>query len=179
MPFVFSPSMLTFYDAGNMAAYLAAGTWPSDPVPVSDDTVSMFIAIPPDGFILGADGNGQPAWVPKPPPPPLTRGEIAANATDAGMTLQSIAHPELNKTWALDSVTQRDIQGLALGIGVGFGFPNKQPVFGYYTKHGEQVPLTSETVVVLYNAMVLYVLALRMYESGQTDDLPPNPFPVP
>lgn len=64
MPSLFSKSNLAFYDQRLKRRYVSAGTWPADCVELTDDQYSKFTKAPPDGFKLGADDRGMPAWVP-------------------------------------------------------------------------------------------------------------------
>jgi hypothetical protein len=72
MAIVFSPSTGNFYADDLRDAYDKAGTWPSDGVPVSDDTWQTFIGKPPDGKVRGAV-NGAPGWVNAPAAPPTPK----------------------------------------------------------------------------------------------------------
>lgn len=75
---VFSPSRLAFFAPDLQADYMAAGTWPSDGVVISNDAWHIFTSTPPAGQKLGADANGFPSWVldngsPAPTPQPVTK----------------------------------------------------------------------------------------------------------
>jgi len=176
--YTFSPSLLSFYPNELRAEYEAAGTWPSDGVSITEDTFRTYREPPPDGFVLGIDGYNQPAWVTAPPAPPPTRAQLAQAALDAGMQLESASHPEANAVYALDDVTQRQLQGLALAANGGLGFPNGQSTFDYPDKAGNPVTLDQTTVVIVYRAMASYVYTISQYAADVAADLPPNPYPV-
>ncbi|AYN25787.1 tail fiber assembly protein [Buttiauxella sp. 3AFRM03] len=76
--FYFSAFTLGFYHASLKEDYELAGTFPEDVVQVSDKIVDGFMQAPPEGKMLGADSQGNPAWVDV---PPLTPGELAAIAS--------------------------------------------------------------------------------------------------
>lgn len=65
----YSPSENTFYPSSLKSAYVAAGSWPEDALPVSREEYSKYGGqAPPEGMKRGADENGRPIWVPIPPP---------------------------------------------------------------------------------------------------------------
>lgn len=43
--------------------YKASGMWPEDLVGVTNETVEMYTAQPPDGMCRGSDKNDNPVWV--------------------------------------------------------------------------------------------------------------------
>lgn len=59
----FSPSTRSFYLAGIKAAYVAAGTWPTDAIVVTDDVFKQYgLTVPKAGYMIG-ETNGAPSWV--------------------------------------------------------------------------------------------------------------------
>lgn len=65
---VYSPSTKAFYPTAIKDLYVAAGSWPNDAVPVTDETFAAYgLTAHPPGKTRGADANGQPIWVDLPP----------------------------------------------------------------------------------------------------------------
>jgi hypothetical protein len=73
MKYFFSVKTMAFYPVILKADYVRSGSWPEDGVEVTDDIYNEFNSLTPDNSMLGADENGFPIWVPR---PPLTRNQI-------------------------------------------------------------------------------------------------------
>jgi hypothetical protein len=62
--YLFSKSTLSFYPIALLDAYNNADSLPYDTVSCADDEAEEFVGrTPPEGYELGADINGRPAWV--------------------------------------------------------------------------------------------------------------------
>lgn len=68
MNYYFSPSRNEFVATAFQPDYEAAGTWPTDGVPVSDADFATYSGPAPAGQMRGADSTGNPVWVPVPAP---------------------------------------------------------------------------------------------------------------
>ncbi|WP_036771395.1 tail fiber assembly protein [Photorhabdus australis] len=66
--YVFSASNKAFYPISLQQDYIEAGSWPNDPVPVTDDIFNEFSGIPPTGKIRFSGKDGLPCWEDIPPP---------------------------------------------------------------------------------------------------------------
>lgn len=103
---MFSPSKTAFYSEDYKEAYVTAGNWPDDLVPVSDDVLSKFVGVCPEGKVLGADSNGKPKWVNAPAP---TKED---NKNKKEMLLQDVVAIINNNQWvgrlALDRISDED-----------------------------------------------------------------------
>lgn len=75
--YVFSPVSNLFYPVALRGDYEKAGSWPADPVSVSDDVYFEFSGMPPEGKIRRYDANGMPCWVDA---PPKSKEELIAEA---------------------------------------------------------------------------------------------------
>lgn len=62
MSYFFSPSEICFFPAAIKGLYDAAGSWPADAVPVSDEVFSEFSKESPSGKKRGVV-DGMPTWV--------------------------------------------------------------------------------------------------------------------
>lgn len=74
--FVFSSEKSCFYSQAWRDAYISNNTWPIDAVDVTDEIYYKYSCTPPEGKVLGTEGN-QPTWVDCPPP---TQKELIAAA---------------------------------------------------------------------------------------------------
>lgn len=90
---MFSPSKAAFYSEEHKEAYIAAENWPDDLIPVSDEVLSKFVGVCPEGKVLGADANGEPKWVNAPTP---TKED---NVTKRDMLLQNVVAIINNNQW--------------------------------------------------------------------------------
>jgi len=68
MKICFSASTLWFYDLEEKEQYAAGVGWPTDAVEISNEEWKAYTQISPEGYILGSDSSGKPAWVLVPPP---------------------------------------------------------------------------------------------------------------
>lgn len=67
----FNAANLSFYPYSMKSDYEASGTWPENGVDISEFVFADFkLSEPPVGTQLGSDPNGNPCWVPIPPPTP-------------------------------------------------------------------------------------------------------------
>ncbi|MDM8889375.1 tail fiber assembly protein, partial [Escherichia coli] len=46
---------------------ISAGSWPENGADVDDETMAIYTGVAPEGKTLGADKNGNPAWIDIPP----------------------------------------------------------------------------------------------------------------
>jgi hypothetical protein len=121
---VFSPSLLAFYAVELRAAYDLSGSWPGDAVDVTDQVWMQYIGTPPDGMVLGADGLGQPTWVPLPEPPAPTQAQLAAIMLARGIEITSNSNPTLDGTYPCDAQSNSDDGNLLAAITAGLSLPN-------------------------------------------------------
>ncbi|MCW7549354.1 tail fiber assembly protein [Photorhabdus sp. APURE] len=75
--YVFSALNKTFYPVSLQQDYIQAGSWPNDPISVTDDIFHTFSGIPPEGKILSCGEDALPCWEDIPPP---TKEELIAIA---------------------------------------------------------------------------------------------------
>ncbi|WP_445497116.1 tail fiber assembly protein [Photorhabdus sp. SF281] len=75
--YVFSASNNAFYPLLLQKNYIKAGSWPNDPVPVTDDIFNEFSGMSPKGKRLSSGADGLPCWEDIPPP---TKEELIAIA---------------------------------------------------------------------------------------------------
>ncbi|EHM50629.1 tail fiber assembly protein [Yokenella regensburgei] len=64
--YVFSTVNNLFYPVALRGDYEKVGSWPADPVNVSDDVYFEFSGIPPEGKIRRSNASGMPCWINKP-----------------------------------------------------------------------------------------------------------------
>lgn len=122
---VFSPSLLGFYAKTMYARYVAAGSWPPDPVDITDEVWGQYAgASPPPGQMLGSNSAGQPAWVDLPPPPPPTQAQLAMAMLATGFAVVSTASPELSATYPCDQNTTTTDANLLGALTAGLELPN-------------------------------------------------------
>ncbi|MCZ5377361.1 tail fiber assembly protein [Escherichia coli] len=57
----------SFYPKALKEVYISAGSWPENGVDVDDETMAIYTGVAPQGKTLGADKNGNPAWIDIPP----------------------------------------------------------------------------------------------------------------
>ncbi|EOW6510879.1 tail fiber assembly protein [Cronobacter malonaticus] len=77
MNYLYSPEQNAFFAAELEDDYRAAGTWPEDTIPVSDEIYDALIQGQMDGKIITHDDNGQPVLI---DPPPPSHDELVADA---------------------------------------------------------------------------------------------------
>ncbi|PQQ38495.1 tail fiber assembly protein [Photorhabdus laumondii] len=66
--YVFSALNKAFYPLSLQQEYIEAGSWPNDPISVTDDIFNTFSGIPPTGKILSSGEEDLPCWEDIPPP---------------------------------------------------------------------------------------------------------------
>ncbi|CAQ83407.1 MULTISPECIES: tail fiber assembly protein [Photorhabdus] len=66
--YVFSTLNKAFYPLSLQQDYIEAGSWPNDPILVTDDIFYKFSGMPPIGKILSSGEDGLPCWEDIPPP---------------------------------------------------------------------------------------------------------------
>lgn len=80
MEYVYSATNNSFYPVDMKYDYVAAGSWPTDGIEVSEKVFKKYVLnSPPDGKVRGAGDDGLPAWIDI---PPLTKKENIAKADD-------------------------------------------------------------------------------------------------
>ncbi|NRN29072.1 tail fiber assembly protein [Photorhabdus heterorhabditis] len=90
--YVFSASNKAFYPISLQQDYIEAGSWPNDPVPVTDDIFNEFSGIPPTGKIRSSGEDGLPCWEDIPPP---TQEELISIAEIQRKQFISLANKEI------------------------------------------------------------------------------------
>lgn len=75
--YIYSPSQNIITPVMLKKYYVAAGTWPSDSVNISDETAFEFSQQYPAGKTMAHDDNNQPCWIDLPPP---TKEELVVEA---------------------------------------------------------------------------------------------------
>lgn len=58
----------SFYLFAMKEVYEEAGSWPVNGADVDDETMAIYTSVAPKGKTLGADKDGNPAWLDIPPP---------------------------------------------------------------------------------------------------------------
>ncbi|MEM8257738.1 tail fiber assembly protein [Morganella morganii] len=71
-----------FYSHGLKEEYLKAGNWPENGVDISDEERAGFMQ--KLGFFVGADKEGNPVWIPEPPP---TKEQLIEQAEEQKQSL--------------------------------------------------------------------------------------------
>lgn len=99
MNIFFSATTLWFYDAADKEKYEAGIGWPADATPIDNTTWGKYTSVPPEGFQLGSSTDGQPTWIPVPPP---TQEKLIAQAEQEKQALRSVADSEIS--WRQDAV---------------------------------------------------------------------------
>lgn len=82
----------SFYPEVLKDDYLRAGTWPEDPVPVSDDDYCRLLSGCADGKIIEGDETGKPVLV---DPPPETPEQYAARAAEKKRHLAEVSEARI------------------------------------------------------------------------------------
>ncbi|MDB6372679.1 tail fiber assembly protein [Photorhabdus bodei] len=101
--YVFSALNKAFYPLSLQQDYIEAGSWPNDPISVTDDIFNTFSVIPPTGKILSCGENGLPCWEDTPPP---TKEELISIAES--QRTQFISHAN-EKITPLSDAEELDI----------------------------------------------------------------------
>ena len=89
----------SFYPEALKDVYISAGSWPENGADVDDETMAIYTGVAPEGKTLGADKNGNPAWVDI---PPLSTEQLVAIMEQKKGKLRSIADAEIS--WRQDAV---------------------------------------------------------------------------
>lgn len=104
----FDSNTLSFYPHSMEESYKLSGTWPINGTDVSDYVYADFkLTDPPYGMQLGADGLGNPCWVPVPPPTPeeiftqteAKRKSLIAQVDSVSVIAWNSMEPELQAEW--------------------------------------------------------------------------------
>ncbi|EYU15783.1 tail fiber assembly protein [Photorhabdus aegyptia] len=90
--YVFSALNKSFYPLLLQQNYIESGSWPNDPLPVTDDIFNEFSGIPPIGKILSSGENGLPCWEDIPPP---TKEELIFIAESQKTQFISLANEKI------------------------------------------------------------------------------------
>ncbi|PQQ25730.1 tail fiber assembly protein [Photorhabdus hindustanensis] len=90
--YVFSALNRAFYPLLLQQNYIEAGSWPNDPLPVTDNIFNEFSGIPPIGKILSCGEDGLPCWEDIPPP---TKEELIFIAESQKTQFISLANEKI------------------------------------------------------------------------------------
>ncbi|WP_323836957.1 tail fiber assembly protein [Photorhabdus africana] len=90
--YVFSALNKAFYPLSLQQEYIEAGSWPNDPISVTDDIFNTFSGIPPTGKILSSGKEGLPCWEDIPPP---TKEELISIAESQKAQFISLANEKI------------------------------------------------------------------------------------
>jgi hypothetical protein len=115
-------------------------------------------------------------------PPPFVDTPItsAGAALKTGCQIQSASMPSLNHTYLCDAYSQAKIQGLALYVKVNGKLPAGKAEIGIADANGIVRTFTSmDEVLALGTALGDYVTLLEDVISGQSTELPPQPWVIP
>lgn len=82
----------SFYPKALKEVYISAGSWPENGVDVDDETMAIYTGVAPQGKTLGADKNGNPAWIDI---PPLSAEQQIIQAEQKRTVLRSMADKEI------------------------------------------------------------------------------------
>jgi hypothetical protein len=105
---------------------------------------------------------------------------LAAAAFKTGCQIRSASMPPLNYTYLCDANSQAKIQGLALYIKVNGKLPASKAEIGIADASGIVRTFTStDQVLALGTALGDYVTLLEDVVSGQSTDLPRQPWVIP
>lgn len=88
----------SFYPKALKEVYISAGSWPENGVDVDDETMAIYTGVAPQGKTLGADKNGNPAWIDI---PPLSAEQQIIQAEQKRTVLRSMADKEI--AWRQDA----------------------------------------------------------------------------
>lgn len=97
--YVFSATTLAFYPVELQEVYEQSGKWPSDALPVTNETYLEFLS-PPEGKMRGAL-NGLPVWVDIPAPP---NSELRKAALSVLSNTYQDDIEKLNRAWLAAAV---------------------------------------------------------------------------
>lgn len=88
----------SFYPEALKDVYISAGSWPENGADVDDETMAIYTGVAPEGKTLGADKNGNPAWIDI---PPLSAEQQIILAEQKRTVLRSMADKEI--VWRQDA----------------------------------------------------------------------------
>lgn len=88
----------SFYPEALKEVYISAGSWPENGADVDDETMAIYTGVAPEGKTLGADKNGNPAWIDI---PPLSAEQQIIQAEQKRTVLRSMADKEI--VWRQDA----------------------------------------------------------------------------
>ncbi|MBS9435963.1 tail fiber assembly protein [Photorhabdus noenieputensis] len=108
--YAFSTLNKAFYPLLLQQNYIEAGSWPNDPLPVTDDIFNEFSGVPPIGKILSSDENGLPCWEDIPPPTKEEFIFIAENQKTQFISLANEKITPLSDAEELDIATDEEIR---------------------------------------------------------------------
>jgi len=95
--YIYSPSQNMIIPVALKQFYVDAGSWPNDPVEITDETAEEYCQQFPQGKTLSHDDNNQPCWIDLPPP---THEEEVAAADAQKQQLIDQANAYMNsKQW--------------------------------------------------------------------------------
>jgi len=126
--FIYSPSANAFYPLDMQSLYEAAGTWPTDPVDVTDEEAATYMGQPPPGQMRAAGPDGHPMWVDRPPP---TLAQQAQALLAGNLTVQCADIPTLDADYAIDDTTRVRMNSVVTGLNAGLGLPSGGPTFNW------------------------------------------------
>ncbi|CAQ83403.1 MULTISPECIES: tail fiber assembly protein [Photorhabdus] len=107
--YVFSALNKAFYPISLQQDYIAAGSWPNDPLPVTDDIFNEFSGIPPAGKILSSGEDALPCWEDIPPPTKEELIYIAENQKAQFISLANEKITPLSDAEELDIATDEEM----------------------------------------------------------------------
>ncbi|ETS33465.1 phage tail protein [Photorhabdus temperata] len=110
--YVFSALNKAFYSLSLQQDYIEAGSWPNDPISVTDDIFNKFSGIPPTGKILSSGEDGLPCWEDIPSP---TKEELISIAEIQRKQFISLANKKITPladAVELDIATDEEILSL-------------------------------------------------------------------
>ncbi|ERT14811.1 tail fiber assembly protein [Photorhabdus temperata] len=108
--YIFSALNKAFYPLSLQQDYIEAGSWPNDPISVTDDIFNEFSGMPPIGKILSYGEDGLPCWEDIPPP---TKEQLIAIAEIQRAQFLSLANEKitpLSDAVELDMATNEEAQ---------------------------------------------------------------------
>ncbi|WP_350307007.1 tail fiber assembly protein [Photorhabdus viridis] len=108
--YVFSALNKAFYPLSLQQDYIEAGSWPNDPISVTDDIFNEFSGMPPIGKILSSGEDGLPCWEDIPPP---TKEQLISIAEIQRTQFLSLANEKitpLSDAVELDMATNEEAQ---------------------------------------------------------------------
>lgn len=172
--YYFSPSRLAFYAASMESAYIAAGSWPSDAVGISDTTWQTYIQQPPSGMALGADANGNPTWVTATPVTLTAQQQAMMLLHNPTVVVNCTSIPALNGTYAADDATRGNITGVAAAIKTGLGLPSGGSTFSYPDASNVMHEWPDTQFVAFAQGVMTYIYNLSLVATGNGTTLPSN-----